>query len=174
MPVIMKRIFPCEHCCDEKEMHRRRKNMRFCASALVQSEICFIPGIDEDNIKEVLDFIDADDFKVELVCCNLIVVTGFFTKKVIFKDCMAPVRKDITVSIEVPVEIDDPEDLNVREWKVTGVEVCTGCFKLTCPDEEKEMHHREEDNDDKGHHHEENLFHKLVEKDIISVQVDHV
>lgn len=136
-------------------------NYSFCGSDTVESEICLVPSIDREDIARVEVEVLPENFNVELVCCNLIVVCGFITKRVFRVNPnpeLPPIQikeKDIPVQIKVPAEICNPAFLNPAQWDVTGVEVCTGCYTLTCPDNI--------DNDN---------FHRLIEKDILLVQVD--
>lgn len=129
-------------------------NYNFCGSGTVESEICFVPGV--ESVTKVEVEVDSANFAVQLVCCNLIVVCGHITKKVFGDDPNTPIKtKDIFVQIDVPAHICNPEYLTEIAWKVTGAEVCTGCYSLTCPDTS-----------------DTTKYHKLVEKEIISVQVD--
>lgn len=133
-------------------------NYNFCGSDTVESEICFIPGVAPGDITSVTVSCDPADFAVELVCCNLIVVCGKITKTIIFTDSQGGTStkiKDILVQVKVPAEICNPIYLDPANWLVTGVQVCTGCWTLTCVDKA-----------------DVTKFHKFLEKDILSVQVD--
>jgi hypothetical protein len=139
-------------------------NYNFCGQGIVESEICFVPSIDENTIERVDVEVDPMNFQVELICCNLIVVCGFITKKVyivnVGGDPILLKTKDIPVQINVPAEICDADSLQINTlWAVTGVEVCTGCYTLTCPTAPTTPSTTTK-------------FHKLIEKDIIAVQVD--
>lgn len=132
-------------------------NYNFCGADTVESEICFVPAVAANAITVEVD-VDPVNFKIELICCNLIVVCGFITKRILVNPTVGtPFTKikDIPVQINVPVEICRAADLVVADWKVTGVDVCSGCYTLTCPNTAGD------------------LFHKLIEKDIIAVQIDH-
>ena len=175
--------------CPYKEL----KNFRFCGSDVIESEICFVPAVKEEDIKDamVTVSVDPDDFKIELVCCNLIVVCGFITKKVTYrKDRMGDglsldsaesgfhsieiAEKDISVQIKVPVNIYKEEDLDIDEWIVAGVEVCSsGCTNLVCPGKSI-TGPRQVVPDGQGHDgNDKKTYHKLIEKDIVSVLVKH-
>lgn len=154
MAEVVKEILQCpvECMCIELE------NYNYCGSDTVEGEICFVPGVDPVTITKVEVTVDSDNFSVELVCCNLIVVCGFITKKVFGASAVRPIKtKDIPVQIKVPAEICNPDYLVERAWKVTGAEVCTGCYTFACVDKNEA---------------EETIYHKLIEKDIVSVQVD--
>lgn len=137
-------------------------NYNFCGSDTVESEICFVPGVAANAITVEVD-VDPTNFQIELICCNLIVVCGFITKRVLVTPTVGTPftkTKDIPVQIKVPAEICDVASLTIdSNWSVTGVEVCTGCYALTCPTATP---------DEFGNV----LYHKLIEKDIIGVQVD--
>ncbi|MBL4938424.1 hypothetical protein JK636_22180 [Clostridium sp. YIM B02515] len=142
-------ITPCVGCpVSELE------NQRFCGEAVIEDELCFVPGIAPANIRSVV-ILDPvlSNFRVELVCCNLIVVCGMLTKRITFADCRT-FDQDIVFQANIPAEIDVAEELTTDEWTVTGVEVCSGCFTLLCATLD-------------------GRFHKLREKDIVLIQVDH-
>ncbi|MEQ8155490.1 MAG: hypothetical protein ABRQ25_11495 [Clostridiaceae bacterium] len=126
---------------------------KFCSKAAVSSEICFVPAVNPDAASVSVES-DPCNFKVELVCCGLIVVCGFITKKVTFCDGTPAAVKDIPVQISIPAAIDDLNEAVPEKWKVTKAEVCTGCYEFICPDACKKSH-------------------KLTEKDIIAVEVSH-
>lgn len=142
-------ITPCNGCpVSELE------NQRFCGEAVVEDEICFVPGIFAADIASVviLDPILAN-FRVELVCCNIIVVCGMLTKQVTLTSGEV-ITEDIVFQANIPAEIDFPEEVDPAEWFVSGVEVCAGCFTLLCASTN-------------------GSFHKLREKDIVLIQVSH-
>lgn len=141
--IIVKRIY------SSKDI----KKCKFCGKAVVDSEICFAPAVNPAKASVSVS-IDPDNFKVDLVCCDLIVVCGFITKTVAFTDDTPTAKKDILVQINVPANIDGLDDVDPEKWTVTRAEVCTGCFNFTCPSGDAD------------------LFHKLVEKDIIAVLVE--
>lgn len=143
--IIVKRI-PCFSNCHNVE------KCKFCGKAIVDSEICFVPAVNPAKASVSVS-IDPANFKVELVCCDLIVVCGFITKIVTFTDSTPTVKKDILVQVNVPAKIHGFE-VEPEKWTITKAEVCTGCFNFTCPNGDAV------------------LFHKLVEKDIIAVQVE--
>lgn len=136
-------------------------NYNFCASDTVESEICLVPALLPSEIFSVEVEIDPANFKIELICCNLIVVCGFITKVVQIHPTSGPwytKTKNIPVQIKVPAEICDVASLTINSnWRITGVEVCTGCYTLTCPDDKTPT-----------------KFHKLIEKEIIGIQVDRI
>lgn len=137
---IIKIIVASKHC-----------SFKFCGKAVIDSEICFVPAVDKAKTSVSVS-IDPANFKVDLVCCGLIVVSGFITKTVTFTDGRPTVKKDILVQVNVSANI-NAFDTDPKKWTVTKAELCTACFNYTCPSEDN------------------NLFHKLVEKDIIAVQV---
>ncbi|MFA9398979.1 MAG: SPOCS domain-containing protein [Clostridiaceae bacterium] len=143
--VTVKRI-PCFHKCPDIDRYR------FCSKAVVDAEICFVPSVNPDKVSVAVS-IDPNNFKVKLVCCDLILVCGVITKIVTFTDDTPTVKKEISVQVNVPVNIKKCY-LCPEQWKVTKAKVCAGCFDFTCPSK------------DTG------LFHKLVEKDIIEVVVE--
>ncbi|MDD3187827.1 MAG: hypothetical protein PHD02_05135, partial [Bacilli bacterium] len=59
--------------------------------------------------------VDPKNFKVQLICCDLIVVCGFITKTVIFCDGTPKVKKDIFVQVKIPVDIDDICDVDAEK-----------------------------------------------------------
>jgi hypothetical protein len=142
-------------------------NYNFCGVDTVESEICLVPAISTDpRVNTITVTVDANagDFNIELICCNLIVVCGFITKTVVITSvatgAVITKRKRIPVQIKVPAEICDVASLDSSIlWDITGVEVCTGCYTLTCPTTNL---------DEFGNV----MYHKLVEKDIIGIQVD--
>ena len=145
--IIVQRI-PCFNHCKE------RNKCKFCGKAVIDSEICFVPAVNTATASVSVS-IDPANFKVDLVCCDLIVVCGFITKTVAFTDGTPTTKKDILVQVNVPANIDDFDEVDPEKWTVTRAEVCTGCFNFTCPSGDA------------------SLFHKLVEKDIIAVLVEH-
>ena len=145
--IIVQRI-PCFNHCKEKN------KCKFCGKAVIDSEICFVPAVNTATASVSVS-INPDNFKVELVCCDLIVVCGFITKTVAFTDGTPTAKKDILVQVNVPANIDGFDEVDPEKWTVTKTEVCTGCFNFTCPNGDS------------------TLFHKLVEKDIIAVLVEH-
>lgn len=130
------------------------KKQKFCSKTVLDNEICFLPPVNPCAASVSVN-IDKANFKVELVCCDLIVVCGFITKTVAFTDDTPTVNKDILVQINIPANIYDLDDLCPKKWTVTCVEVCASCFDFTCPSTDGD------------------LYHKLALKDIISVQVTH-
>ncbi|MFL0247929.1 hypothetical protein [Candidatus Clostridium stratigraminis] len=141
------KITPCK-ACPTSEL----ENQRFCGEVVIEDEICFVPGITYSDIASVVILKpDLKNFKVELVCCSVIVVCGMLTKKVTLKSGKI-ITQDIVFQANIPAEIDFPEEINPAEWRVSGVEVCAGCFRLLCAS---------------AH----GTFHKLREKDIILIQV---
>ena len=141
------RIFPCNGCpVSELE------NQRFCGNAVVEDEICFVPGIFPTDIASVVILEpDLNNFRVELVCCSVIVVCGMLTKQVTLTSGRV-ITEDIVFQANIPVEIDFPEEVDPAEWAVTGVEVCAGCFQLLCASPN-------------------GTFHTLREKDVVLIQV---
>jgi hypothetical protein len=140
-------IFPCNGCSVSE-----LENQRFCGEVVVEDELCFVPGISSCDIDKVV-ILEPDlcKFRVELVCCSVIVVCGMLTKVVTLKS-KKTIIQDIVFQANIPVEIDFPEEVNPAEWIVSGVEVCTGCFQLLCATSN-------------------NKFHKLREKDVVLIQV---
>ncbi|MFA9398980.1 MAG: hypothetical protein ACERKV_12060 [Clostridiaceae bacterium] len=137
-------------------------NYNFCGVDTVESEVCLVPAVTPEEITSVEVEIDKENFKIQLICCNLIVVCGFITKTIVITpaDESDPYTKvkDIPVQIKVPAEICNEADLVIDEaWQITGVEVCTGCYTLVCPDGSTPI-----------------KYHKLVEKEIVGVQVDRI
>jgi hypothetical protein len=124
MSVIIKE---CVDCPVE-----RLKNQTFVGEAVVEHELSLIPSLSRDDIECVEVFADPDNFKVELVCCNLIVVCGFATK-IIKPKCGKTIKQDFAFQAKISAEINDPMALKADKWKVTGVEVCDGCYTLLCP-----------------------------------------
>jgi hypothetical protein len=93
-----------------------RGNYNFCGQSIVESEICFVPAI--ATIGKVEVAVDPANFKVELVCCNLIVVCGFITKKVykLADDTIPFKTKDIKVQVNVPAEIYNSDNFDLTDW----------------------------------------------------------
>lgn len=141
-------------------------NFRFCGSEVIESEICFVPAVKQTDIQAATISFDVDpkNFKVELVCCNLIVVCGFIKKTITFASAsgLDTVTKDIPVQVKVPANIFKVDDLAVGKWTVAGAEVCSsGCVNLVCPGPNTGTPPTA-------------TFHKLVEKDVVSVLVKHI
>ena len=130
------------------------KGCKFCGKAVVDSEICFVPAVNPATASVSVS-IDPANFKVGLVCCDLIVVCGFITKTVTFTDGTPTVKKDIVAQVNVPANIFGVDNFDPEKWTVTRADVCTGCFNFTCPSVDAD------------------LLHKLVEKDIVAVLVEH-
>ena len=154
MPLILR----CTNGCPACSMG----NYNYCGSEIIDSEICLVPALLPREITSVDVTVDPTNFRIELICCNLIVVCGFITKTVTIDPAgeAEPYTKvkNIPVQIKVPAEICNPEALIIDDqWRITGVEVCDGCYTLTCPDRSTPTR-----------------YHKLVEKEIISVQVDRI
>lgn len=146
---------------------QKLKNFRYCGSDVVESEICFVPGVTKAQIEAGdISFTDpvASNFKVELVCCNLIVVCGFVTKTLTYKEGSETktISKDIPVQIEIHADINNEALFDPAKWEVLGAEVCSsGCTNLVCPKTKKV-----------GTTPTDVVFyHKLIEKDIVSVSV---
>ena len=137
---------PCTDTCNHF------KWCKFCGKTVVDSEICFVPAVNPAKASVSVN-VDPANFKVELICSDLIVVCGFITKTVTFTDGIPTAKKDILVQVNIPAHIDDLQEVKAGKWKITRAEVCTGCFSFTCPNGDA------------------TLFHKLMEKDIIAVEV---
>lgn len=126
----------------------------YFGNTVVDSEICFVPAVNPDTASVSVD-VDPKNFKVQLICCDLIVVCGFITKTVTFCDGTPKVKKDILVQVNVPVNIEDLCDVYAKKWEVTKAQVCDSCSSFICPNKNT------------------TLYHTLVEKDIIAVEVSH-
>ncbi|MEQ8155491.1 MAG: hypothetical protein ABRQ25_11500 [Clostridiaceae bacterium] len=152
MPVV---ITPITAACNCPVPIRNR----FCGEATLESEICFVPGVTAAQIASVTVSANTANFRVELVCCDLIVVCGFITKTVTFTTAsgLPTAVRDIPVQIKIPVRLNTAADLLTGNWAITGAEVCTGCFNLVCPATPPTTG-----------------FHRLAEKDIVAVQIDRI
>lgn len=143
-------ITPC-NACPVSEL----ENQRFCGEVVIEDEICFVPGITYSEIASVVILEpNLNNFRVDLVCCSVIVVCGMLTKQVTLKSGKI-IKQDIVFQANIPVEIDFREEVAPAEWKVSGVEVCAGCFRLLCASTN-------------------GTFHKLREKDVVLIQVSSV
>lgn len=158
------KIIRKQNCClkkailSEKDIIKitveRKSSNNFYGNTVVDSEICFVPSVDPDATSVSVD-VNPKNFKVLLMCCDLIIVSGFITKTVTFNDGTPTAKKDILVQVNVPANIKDLNDVDSKKWEVTRAEICDGCFYFTSPNEDA------------------TLFHTLLEKDILAVEVSH-
>lgn len=134
---------------------KKMKECRFWGKEVVNSEICFVPAVNP-KAASVSVSIDPANFKVKLTCCDLVVVCGFITKTVTFTDGTPTVKKVIPVQVEVTVDVEQCGEVGGKIWIVDKAEVCDSYTNFTCSCGNS------------------SLFHKLVEKDIIAVQIEYV
>jgi hypothetical protein len=127
----------------------------FSSQVVIEDEFSLVPGIPRPEKVKIKPLFDT--FKVELVCGDVVVVCGIIRKIIVLPECVCrkPIIHDFAFQATIPVSIDSQVPVSPCDIKVTGVEVCTGCFKLLDPTREgcKE------------------IFHKIREKDIIRIQV---
>jgi hypothetical protein len=129
---------------------------RFCGQAVVEGDVCLVPGLRPADIKTVESIIDPDNLRVQLVCCSIIVVCGFITKRITLNDTAATViEEDLPFQAHIPAEINDPTLTAATAWEVTGADICSGCYTLLCATAN-------------------GTFHNLREKDIITIEVSRV
>lgn len=140
--IIVKRK-PCTNNCNY-----------YFGNSVVDSDVCFAPAVNPKAATVSVD-VDPKKFKVMLICCDLIVVSGVITKIVTFNDGTPTAKKDILVQVNVPATIEELERVDINKWEVTQAEICDGCYHFTCPNED------------------ETLFQTLVAKYIISIEVSY-
>lgn len=131
--------------------------------AVVESEFCIPGGIPQNATNLQVFFPDATlplgTLAIELICCDLVVVCGYITKRVSYTSTAGTtVTRDFNVPIQAQVKVNNPTNipLSTNNLSIASATVCNGCFRLlsACVDPTNGTV----------------VFHRLREKDILQFE----